>query len=229
MILRALLLIFIISCVLFEIYNKNTKIKYLFRFIVSILSIVLIYTFTTAHVTVKSVCNQKLITECIVDNFNCNNSPDSLKIDYTTEKNDSSVSSTFRYIKYSFDEKPTDKEVYDLIYSFYVERGYMCGLDITDKIIFKSLTPLVTFKKTESDVAFWFLPTVMEPYNPNSYLLKGCFYAEYFYNVFAWYQDGCLNVIYERCGSDIGKTDEHNFINFICSIGVNQGTVSVKT
>ena len=135
------------------------------------LFLVLVYTFSTAYITVKSVINQNLRMEYVVNNFLYNNNLDSLKRTYTIEKSDSMEFSNFRYIKYSIDEISSDRDVYDLIYNFSVEVGYMCGLDVADKIIFKSFTPLLTSKRTKNNVIFWFLPTMIEPYNPNSYLV----------------------------------------------------------
>ena len=222
MVLRFLLLLLILICLLIVVFIKKVKLRCLVGALAFVLSIMLVYTFTTANITVKSLSNKDIATEYIAYGFFDYNNKFSTKKDYVTKTADyTDAFSSFTYRKYSVDKMPADSEVYGIIVD-----SYLSGLDIPDKVMFKVLAPLITQKINENGVTFWFLPTLLEPYNPNSFLLKGCLYTGYYYNTFAWYQDGYLNVIYESCSSDIGKTDEQHLTDFIENWDTANGSVS---
>ncbi|MBQ7005357.1 MAG: hypothetical protein IJN68_02875 [Clostridia bacterium] len=216
MVLRVLLTIVALGCLLIIALSKKNIIKYSLKIVVFVLISVLIYTFTTAYVTVKTVSNKTFTIDYIMSKFTNDDCSNGTTKSYVT-KMDGSIDafSNYKFSNYSVEKVPSDREVYETIYDSYFEDGYLCGLDVTDKVLFKMMTPMLTQKTIEDGLTFWFLPTLMQPYNPNSYLVKGCCYAENYYNVFAWYQGDCLNVVYERCNYNIGKTDEQHFVDFM--------------
>ncbi len=223
MVLRFLLLLLILICLLIVVFIKKVKVRYAVGVVALFLFVMFAYTFTTANITVKSPGNKDILMENIVEDFPDDVSISVIEKEYITEINDSTdVFSSFTYTEYYVGEMPTDGEVYGII-----EDIYMRGLDFPDKVLFKMLAPLLTQKINKNGVTLWVLPTLLEPYNPNSYFLKGCFYTEYYYNTFAWYSEGYLNMVYERCSSDIGKTDEQHLIEFKNSLkNTADGSVS---
>ena len=69
MVLRVLLTIVALGCLLIIALSKKNIIKYSLKIVVFVLISVLIYTFTTAYVTVKTVSNKTFTIDYIISKF----------------------------------------------------------------------------------------------------------------------------------------------------------------